>query len=131
MYEKITQYRVRPVRGEGGGTVPQKPTDDDVFQTYVLRFKYHLFSQTISNCIFKQFVGFSYLTTKYFMKSLPFYPKILAVENMMNIFKLFINKLASISQNCYNFFSLSSGFCWIWDWKNVMKNIYPEALFMV
>ena len=91
-------------------TVPQKPTDDDCFQTYVLRFKYHLFSQTISNCIFKQFVGFSYLTTKYFMKSLPFYPKILAVENMMNIFKLFINKLASISQNCYNFFLCRQGF---------------------
>ena len=86
------------------GTVPQKPTNDDCFQTYVLRFKYHLFSQTISNCIFTQFIGFSYLTTKYFLKCSAIYSKILVVEYMMDIFELFINKLASISQNCYYFF---------------------------
>ena len=85
-------------------TVPQKPTNDDCFQTYVLRFKYHLFSQTISNCIFTQFIGFSYLTTKYFLKCSAIYSKILVVEYMMDIFELFINKLASISQNCYYFF---------------------------
>ena len=83
------------------GTVPQKPTNDDCFQTYVLRFKYHLFSQTISNCIFTQFIGFSYLTTKYFLKCSAIYSKILVVEYMMDIFELFINKLGINKFPCY------------------------------
>ena len=66
-----------------------------LFKPYVLRFKKHCFLALSPKCINRQLVGFSYLTTEYFMKCPSIYPKTLVVEYMMNIFKLFITKLGT------------------------------------
>ena len=92
------------------GTVLHWLPCEALFKPYVLRFEKHCFLALSPKCINRQLVGFSYFITKTIILYSRFYPKNLVEKKIQQIFKLFINKLASISQNCHNCFLFRQGF---------------------
>ena len=79
-----------------GCTVPQKRSNDPLY--ILLRYCFFFVSP---KCINRQLVGFSYFITKTIIQHSRFYPKNLVEKRFQQIFKLFINKLGSISQNYF------------------------------